>query len=157
MPKNGELNEKQKLFCKYYVASNNGTASYREAYGCSYDSARSSASDLLATPNIQLYIQELKEVGQANKLILRSQLREENLKSIKENLASASRLRKLCNGVMDDIEDNAKSKFILTETWLSTLARAYDSISRLEGKAHERMILESGLEAIADEVLSKQK
>jgi phage terminase small subunit len=68
-----ELNERQKLFCKYYVSEEffgNGVKAYCMAYGLDftdikdYNQARSSASDLLTNPNILTHINEqLDEAG----------------------------------------------------------------------------------------------
>lgn len=62
-----ELNEKQKLFCKYYVSEDffcNGTKAYAKAYGFDtsdikqYNVCKVAASELLTNPNISLRIQE---------------------------------------------------------------------------------------------------
>ena len=37
--KNSALNEKQKLFCCYYIKTFNATKAYQKAYGCSYAEA----------------------------------------------------------------------------------------------------------------------
>ncbi|MDJ0598125.1 MAG: terminase small subunit [Crocosphaera sp.] len=157
MPKNGELTEKDKLFCQHYVASEHGTASYINAFNIAYDSARAGASRLLANDLIQAYIQELKDINDANRAIMVDKLRDKNIKSIESNLESASRLRKICNSCMDDFENPSKKMAILTDSWLNAIARAYEAASRLEGKAHERMIMVSGLEMAANEILAKEK
>ena len=56
------LTEQQRLFCKNYVITLNGSESYRKAYGLDkeQDSARSSASELLTKPNIIDYIDYLR-------------------------------------------------------------------------------------------------
>ena len=68
-----ELNEKQKLFCKYYVSEEffgNGVRAYCMAYGLDYtdireyNGAKVSACELLTKPNILTCINEqLDEAG----------------------------------------------------------------------------------------------
>ena len=68
-----ELNEKQTLFCKYYVSEDffcNGTKAYAKAYGFDltdmkqYNVCKVSASELLTNPNISLRIQdEVEAIG----------------------------------------------------------------------------------------------
>lgn len=147
-----ELNDRQQLFCKYYVASNNATASYQQAYHCSYESAIANGSRLLTKDNIKAYIQELKDIEQADRLILISQLRDENLESIKSNLASAKILREICISKCREF-----NKVPITEGWLNAISRAFEAIARIEGKAQERMVLMSGIETAAEEILSKNK
>ena len=66
----GELTEKQLLFCNLFVSKDffgNGTLSYCEAYGLNpddqkqYNSARHSASHLLAKANISQHINNMLE------------------------------------------------------------------------------------------------
>ena len=66
---NNELTEQQKLFCVHYAKTFNATKSYQKAYGCSYDSARSNGSALLAKANIRVEIQRLKELRYARELL----------------------------------------------------------------------------------------
>ena len=68
---NKQLNQKQKLFCHYYVAGfetcGNGVQSYAKAYGYNladtnrYQSAKANANRLLNTPKINSYIEQLFE------------------------------------------------------------------------------------------------
>jgi phage terminase small subunit len=63
-----DLTFKQKLFIKHYMTNGyNATKAYMSAYpDSSYDSARSSAPDLLANPNIKEYLKkEQDEVADA--------------------------------------------------------------------------------------------
>jgi len=63
-----DLTFKQKLFIKHYMTNRyNATKAYMSAYpDSSYDSARSSAPDLLANPNIKEYLKkEQDEVADA--------------------------------------------------------------------------------------------
>lgn len=57
---NKELNEKQKLFCIYYIKCFNATKAYRKAYGCAYESAMVCGSQLLSNPKIRAEIERLK-------------------------------------------------------------------------------------------------
>lgn len=56
----GPLNEKQKLFCLYYVKCFNATKAYQKAYGSGYNSARAAAPRLLANISIKEEIERLK-------------------------------------------------------------------------------------------------
>lgn len=58
---NSELNDKQKLFCIFFAKSFNATRSYQKAYGCTYNAAMVSASQLLMKPNIKAEIERIKE------------------------------------------------------------------------------------------------
>jgi phage terminase small subunit len=58
---NDDLNEKQKLFCLYYIRSFNATKSYQKAYGCSYDAAMVNGSDMLRIAKIRDQIKKLKQ------------------------------------------------------------------------------------------------
>jgi len=55
------LNNKQRLFCIYYIHSFNATLSYKRAYKCEYQTAASEGSRLLNNPRIRQYIEQLKE------------------------------------------------------------------------------------------------
>ena len=54
-----KLNEKQKAFADYYIESLNATESYKMAYNCSYNTARTNGARLLANANIKKYIDEV--------------------------------------------------------------------------------------------------
>lgn len=58
---NSELNEKQKLFCVFYVQTFNATQSYLKAFGGNYDSASVFGYRLLRNDKIQAEIAKLKE------------------------------------------------------------------------------------------------
>ena len=53
-----KLNEKQKAFADYYIESLNATESYKMAYDCSYNTARTNGARLLTNANIKKYIDE---------------------------------------------------------------------------------------------------
>ena len=53
-----KLNEKQKAFCDFYIESLNATESYKMAYNCSYNTARTNGARLLTNANIKKYIDE---------------------------------------------------------------------------------------------------
>ena len=53
------LTEKQKAFADYYIESLNATESYKIAYNCSYNTARTNGARLLANANIKEYIDEV--------------------------------------------------------------------------------------------------
>lgn len=57
-----EPTESQKRFCEEYIFDWNGTRAYMAAYPESSEpAARSSASDLLAKPNIKAYIEDIQK------------------------------------------------------------------------------------------------
>lgn len=56
-----KLNEKQMLFCLYYVKNFNATQSYLNAYGCSYNTALTNGSALLGITRIRQEITRLKQ------------------------------------------------------------------------------------------------
>jgi phage terminase small subunit len=70
-----DLNEKQKLFVKYYVSKDffaNGVESYAEAYGLDsgnikdYNTAKVNASKLLTNTNILAYMRKLLDLSGLN-------------------------------------------------------------------------------------------
>ena len=54
-----KLNDKQKAFADYYIESLNATESYKMAYNCSYNTARTNGARLLTNANIKKYIDEV--------------------------------------------------------------------------------------------------
>jgi phage terminase small subunit len=58
---NTELNDKQRLFCIYYIRSFNATKAYQKAYQCSYNTAMVEGFNTLRNPKIQNEIQKLKQ------------------------------------------------------------------------------------------------
>ena len=66
---NTELNDKQRLFCIYYIKKFNATKAYQKAYQCSYETALVAGPRLLGTVRIQEEVQSLKE-GKLNRLML---------------------------------------------------------------------------------------
>jgi hypothetical protein len=77
------LNERQKLFCKYFVSEEffaNGFRSYCKAYNIDHEdfkkaqAARACASELLTKPNILRYINELLDDAGLNDSFVDKQL-----------------------------------------------------------------------------------
>lgn len=58
---NDELNDKQRLFCVFYVKCFNATKAYQKAYGCSYETAMANGSDLLRNTKVKNEILRLKQ------------------------------------------------------------------------------------------------
>lgn len=58
---NTELNDKQRLFCLYFVKSFNATRSYMKAYGCDEYTGMANGSRLLSNAKIKDEIQRLKQ------------------------------------------------------------------------------------------------
>lgn len=58
---NPNLNDKQRLFCLYYVRCFNATKAYQKAYECSYETAMANGSALLRNTKVQEEIQKLKQ------------------------------------------------------------------------------------------------
>ena len=78
-----ELNEKQKLFCKYFVSKEfyaNGVESYAAAYGLdlsnpkNYNTAKVNASKLLTNTNIASYITDQLDAAGLNNNFVDKQL-----------------------------------------------------------------------------------
>lgn len=59
---NEELNERQQLFCVYFMKYHNATKAYQLAYGAKYSTAMVKACNLRKEPKIQKEIQRLKEL-----------------------------------------------------------------------------------------------
>ncbi len=59
---NEDLTDEQRMFCIYYVRTFNATQSYRNAYGCSYDSAKAHGYELLRNVAVRAEIDRLKEI-----------------------------------------------------------------------------------------------
>ena len=66
---NPDLNDKQRLFCLYYIKSFNATKAYQKAYECSYETAMVRGCELLRNVKIQEEIKGLKQ-GRLNKAML---------------------------------------------------------------------------------------
>ena len=58
---NPDLNEKQRLFCLYYVRCFNAVKAYQKAYGCSYETACGHGHELLKKVEIIAEINRLKQ------------------------------------------------------------------------------------------------
>lgn len=58
---NTDLNEKQRLFCLYYVRCFNAVKAYQKAYGCSYETACGHGHELLKKVEIIAEINRLKQ------------------------------------------------------------------------------------------------
>ena len=66
---NGDLTEKQRLFCIYYLKYLNATKAYQKAYGCQYVTARVNASRMLTNANIKNEVDRLTELTFAEEII----------------------------------------------------------------------------------------
>ena len=62
---NEELTPQQKDFCLYYNRIKNATQAYLKAYGCTYNTAHSEGSVLLAKPSIKAELQRLRDIKAA--------------------------------------------------------------------------------------------
>lgn len=65
--KSGELTDKQRLFCIYYIKYFNATKAYQKAYGCAYSTAMVEGHRHLRNPKISVEIDRLKEERLAEK------------------------------------------------------------------------------------------
>ena len=63
-----KLNDKQKAFADYYIESLNATESYKKAYYCSYNTARTNGARLLTNANIKNYIDEVMSVKDESRI-----------------------------------------------------------------------------------------
>lgn len=66
-----DLNDKQRLFCIFYMSSHNAVISYKRAYQCTYMAAAVSAHRLLKDPKIHAFINEMKD-DRDSELLLRA-------------------------------------------------------------------------------------
>lgn len=57
------LTEKQKLFCKEYLKSENATEAYLKTYKCTPKTANSNGCKLLTNDKIKEYLEELERTG----------------------------------------------------------------------------------------------
>ena len=69
---NETLNDKQKRFVLLYLQYYNATKAYQEAFGCSYETARTNGSALLAKTNVKRLLEECKE-EMANTMVANAQ------------------------------------------------------------------------------------
>lgn len=69
IPEVGDLTDKQKLFCLFYVKSFNGTKAYKKAYNVTSENAAVCASRMLRNVKVQDYIKQLKENKLTRELI----------------------------------------------------------------------------------------
>jgi phage terminase small subunit len=110
-----ELNEKQKLFCKYYVSEEffgNGVKAYCEAYNLDqtnikdYNTAKSNAYDLLTKPYILSYINEQLDAAGLNDSFVDKQL----LFAIMQNADLSSKVKAIAeyNKLRQRITDKSK-------------------------------------------------
>ena len=76
-PDSDELNDKQKIFCLYYLQRYNATWAYQKTYGSDYETAMASGSRLLRNVKVKKYLAELKKqqsqdlYATANDILLR--------------------------------------------------------------------------------------
>ncbi|QLE64000.1 terminase [Furfurilactobacillus rossiae] len=66
---NGELNDKQKLFCLFYLQSFNATSSYQRAYEVDHKTAMASGSRMLSNVKVQAEISKLRTERQKSEFI----------------------------------------------------------------------------------------
>lgn len=75
MAKEREINRKEIRFCEEYIKTLNATQSYLSTYNCTYNTARTQSSRLLAKPYIKKYIEERlnkveeKKIADANEIL----------------------------------------------------------------------------------------
>lgn len=154
MPKNGKLTPQDEAFCRYYIQTGNATTSYMQSHSVDYNSAAAAASRLLNNVNIQAHIQELKEIDEADRKIQLNRLRQENLKSIKNNLVVSDLLKEICLCFAQKARRKDGSYDMSPQT-LNAIARAAEASSKLDKQAISDLILMSGLERIAEEIVSE--
>ncbi|MEL4897601.1 terminase small subunit [Crocosphaera sp. Alani8] len=154
MTKQKKITEKNKEFCRNYLQTGNATVSYLEAYGGGYQTASVNASVLLRNTKIQDYIQELRDIEEAERILQIRKLKEQNIESIQGNLLLSKILRDICISKAKESR-NTQSRYDLSESWLNAIARAAEASSRLDKAAREGFIVLSGLEKLAEEMANK--
>ena len=117
-----KLNEKQELFCKLYATNReffgNGVQAYIEAYDIhtsnpgAYNSARSSAYDLLTNPHILKRIDELLELGPLNDQTVDRELAFviEQKADLSSKVAAIREYNKLKTRIIDKIDHTTKGQ-----------------------------------------------
>ncbi|WP_404327480.1 terminase small subunit [Companilactobacillus paralimentarius] len=65
---NGELNDKQKLFCLFYLQRFNATWAYQKAYEVGYESAMVNGSKMLRNTKVKKQLSILKVVAPSQTL-----------------------------------------------------------------------------------------
>ncbi len=146
MPDN--LNLKQKAFCQEYLLNgNNATKAYMSAYpDCSYDSARGSATDLLANPNIKAYLDaRLEQVDKSNllsieQILLKIQgVAEDEKTKVAERLKSYDLLLKAQGAYKQDLTITNKSADPVDPELIKAIVEevAPDIYKKFENKKNE--------------------
>ena len=75
MAEEREISRKEIRFCEEYIKTLNATQSYLSTYNCTYNTARTQSSRLLAKPYIKKYIEERlnkieeKKIADANEIL----------------------------------------------------------------------------------------
>jgi phage terminase small subunit len=157
----GELSEKQRKFCEYYVASNNGAVSYQKAYGVGHEVARASAPRLLKKVSVSAYVEELKNTKEAEKAIILEEIYQERVKCLKTGFIVAEEMMKcvyvMLNNAKEKDSEGRVVSYNLNDSRISAIAKlaaASASISRQN--AEEKMEL-TGINAIARELEQRLK
>lgn len=120
------MKQEHKLFCQKYVEYYcNGSKAYMTVYPeSSYESAMSSASDLLRNPNIKAYIKELQD-----------SIEEENILSIKQTMKWLSEI--VNNNEREDIyvkDKKGKDKLVGSKNAdLNTKLKAVETLNKMKG------------------------
>ncbi|PBQ23851.1 terminase [Levilactobacillus brevis] len=60
----GDLTDKQRLFCAYYMQRFNATWAYHKVYGSSWETSRTQGSVFLTKPNIKKELDRLKKLNE---------------------------------------------------------------------------------------------
>ncbi|WP_369404089.1 terminase small subunit [Secundilactobacillus oryzae] len=86
LAENGDLTEKQKLFCLYYLQRFNATWAYQQAYGGDYDTARNSGPRLIANDCIKEALDKLRRQQQSELFITATDILKEYIKQATASL-----------------------------------------------------------------------
>ena len=162
MARKGELTPEEERFCRNVAVSGHLTASAMDAFGLGYSSGANKGSDLMKRPEVQKYIQKLKESDEADRRIQIDRLREENLRSIRDNLAAARKMNQAAQDATRELMgddygqplDKRKTKYKGQEALMNAIARMGESSARIGKDARESLILFTGLEKLAEEILN---
>lgn len=105
------LNEKQRAFCEYYVACFNATEAAKKA-GYSAKTAYSIGNENLKKPEIQKYLQELKESAKSSRIATMTEVLEYLSQTMRnseeltrERTKAAQLLREALSDKPDDEQD----------------------------------------------------
>jgi len=148
------LNEKQQLFCIYYVKKFNATWAYQKAYGADPVVARSNGCKLLAKNSVQEEINRLKE-SKLNKAMLEPE--DIIQKYIDIAFADIGDIVKMKNGRIKISADEGTDTSVIAEisSGKTDKVKMYDKFKALEALKSIQGTAEEETKSILDQMLER--